>query len=117
MDDVKSKHTRTVDALGNQCVADKEYYLQDARSVVGNCILWWGKESKGYTCDLKDAGRYKGALAFGHCDTDIPWPCNVVDDNTVVHVRAEPLNRIVAAAHSLREIYEEATAKKNKVTS
>jgi len=31
------------------------FYLQDARQVVGNSVLWWRKGSAGYTCDLNDA--------------------------------------------------------------
>ena len=33
----------------------KLYYLQDQRSVVGNSILWWAIEGKGYTCDIRCA--------------------------------------------------------------
>ncbi len=52
------------------------FYLQDARSYVGNCPLWWSKDRGGYTCDLDKAGlfTYEEAMKL-HEDrsTDIPW--------------------------------------------
>lgn len=55
------------DALGRPIVDDAEYFIQDARSYVGNAVLWWRHEGRGYTVDLNAAGRFLG-------DTDVPWP-------------------------------------------
>jgi len=37
-------------------MSENLYYIQDTRSVVGNCALWWRKDDQGYTCDIDDAG-------------------------------------------------------------
>jgi hypothetical protein len=34
------------------------YYLQDTRSYVGNCPVWWCKDGNGYTTDLRKAHHY-----------------------------------------------------------
>lgn len=34
------------------------YYLQDSRDFVGNNILWWAKDGKGYTTDISKAHVY-----------------------------------------------------------
>ncbi len=38
-----------------------EYYIRDARQIGSDSCLWWGKNSKGYTFDLKKAGVYTKA--------------------------------------------------------
>lgn len=34
------------------------YYIQDSRSYVGNCVVFWGKDGGGYVCDITKAGLY-----------------------------------------------------------
>lgn len=63
-------------------MSEELYYLQDSRSFVGNCPMWWGLESRGYTTRIDQAQKYTKEQAFGQhaCrETDIPWPCEVVD--------------------------------------
>lgn len=58
------------------------FYLQDARSFVGNCVLWWAKDGKGYVCDLRLAHRYTFEEAMAHHrsrKTDLPWSCEEID--------------------------------------
>jgi hypothetical protein len=58
------------------------YYIQDKRQYVGNCLLWWGKDRRGYTCDIDRAGVYTREEAFGQNssrETDIPWPKEYID--------------------------------------
>ncbi len=31
------------------------YYVQDQRSYVGNSMLWWKHDDRGYVCDIRDA--------------------------------------------------------------
>ena len=40
------------------------YYIQDKRSVVGNCVLWWRKGGAGYTCDVGEAEMFTEAEAY-----------------------------------------------------
>jgi hypothetical protein len=61
------------------------YYLQDSRSYVGNDVLWWAKDGKGYTSDLSKAHIYTqdDAMAKNRCrPSDIPWPCNYINEKT-----------------------------------
>ena len=36
----------------------EDLYFIANRNPVGNCISWWGQNSQGYTCDIRDAGLY-----------------------------------------------------------
>jgi hypothetical protein len=58
-----------------------EYFLQDTRSYVGNCPMWWGG-SGGYTSRIDKARRYTfdEAMRQHECrDTDVPWPCSEIE--------------------------------------
>lgn len=60
----------------------ERYYIQDTRSYVGNCPMWWGENSQGYTCHLSRAGRYTRKEAEAICKnrtTEKAWPCSYVD--------------------------------------
>lgn len=62
-----------------------EFYLQDSRSYVGNDMLFWAMDGKGYTTDLRKAQVYTkaDAVAQHHCrETDIPWPKDYIDGKT-----------------------------------
>lgn len=85
------------DGLGDAIVAGADYYVQDKRQFVGNCVLWWGPDNQGYVCELDKAGVYKGADITDLRDTDVPWPVDVVRASVVQHVRAEGLQRAVRA--------------------
>lgn len=58
-----------------------EYYLQDSRQMVGNCMLWWGKGRSGYVTDLREAHVFseeeKKATAVR--DTDVWWIKQYID--------------------------------------
>jgi len=49
-----------------------KYYIQDKRQTVGNCILFWREEGRGYTTNLDEAWlveeNWKGRT------TDVLWP-------------------------------------------
>ena len=57
------------------------YYIQNG--YVGNAILWWGVDSKGYTTDFTRAGKYTKEQAEGIIQRpeDRAWPCSYVDAN------------------------------------
>lgn len=65
--------------------ATKTYYIQTG--YVGNAILWWGKESKGYTTDIEEAGVYthQQAMRIIQRDQDKAWLCEHVDNCTAAH--------------------------------
>ena len=61
------------------------YYIQDTRQFVGNDVLWWGPDRKGYTCKIDQAGLYtkEEAIAqFKSRETDVPWPQEYIDGVT-----------------------------------
>ena len=70
-------------------MADKLYYILDARSCVGNCASWWAPNGQGYVCDLGAAGKYTEADMAGKRDTDVFVPCDVAERNVVRHVRVD----------------------------
>ena len=74
-------------------IADAIYYVEDSRQIIGNCMLFWCAEAKGYTCNLAEAGKYTGTEVMGMRDTDIPWPVEFIEAHTVVHVRRDALRR------------------------
>ena len=74
------------------------FYIQDTRTVVGNCALWWRAEGQGYACDLKDAGKFTREEAERierSRGTDRAFPCELIDANSVIHVRVERLRELV----------------------
>ena len=58
------------------------YYLQDKRTYVGNDILWWAKNHKGYTTDISKAHVFTKEEAIyhnQHRETDVPWLKSYID--------------------------------------
>ena len=58
-----------------------EYYLQDTRSYVGNCVLWWKKDGNGYTTNIAEAHIYSTDDLFNKTfrETDKFWPKEEID--------------------------------------
>lgn len=65
---------------------EKMYYIQSMKHTgyVGNAVLWWGKDHKGYTTDLTQAGKYteeeKNSIIFGN-EVDVAYPCEFIDNH------------------------------------
>jgi hypothetical protein len=58
------------------------FYLQDSRSYVGNDMLFWGIDGRGYTTDLRHAAQFTledAARQNRSRETDIPWPVAYID--------------------------------------
>lgn len=60
---------------------EKLYYIQNG--YVGNAILWWGIDSKGYTTDINKAGKYskEETIKIIQRPQDIAWLCSYIDNN------------------------------------
>ena len=61
------------------------YYIQNG--YVGNAILWWGIDSKGYTTDITKAGKFtheEMSKIIGQRN-DVAYPCKYIDDNKEAH--------------------------------
>lgn len=80
---------KTTDGLGNEIVDDALYFVQDTRSVVGNCGSWWAHNRAGYVCCIDEAGHYSGKDVRTMRDTDVPWPVEHVLKHVVRHVRVD----------------------------
>jgi len=68
---------------------ERLYYLRDARQVVGNCLLWWGKGRSGYTCNLDNAHLFTESEAYSQHKSrasDIPYPKDLIDGLAYRHV-------------------------------
>ena len=81
------------DGLGNPISAAGVYYVQDTRSQVGNCTLFWARDRKGYCCNLDEAGIYRGHEVATMRETDIAWPVEHILKHVVRHVRVEALRQ------------------------
>jgi hypothetical protein len=71
------------------------YYIQNG--YIGNAILWWAKDSKGYTTNFKNAGKFTWAQAEDIIKRpeDRAWPCKYIDeqlDAQIVTVDAQYLS-------------------------
>jgi rubrerythrin len=79
------------------------FYLQDSRSYVGNDVLWWAKDGKDYTTDLRNARIYTREEAQAQHDsreTDIPWPKDYIDAKTRPAVDMQYIKRSEALGGS-----------------
>jgi len=77
----------------------EQFYLQDSRGYVGNDVLWWAKDGKGYTTDLRKAHIYSKEDAVKQHQsryTDIPWPKKYIDAKTRPAVDMQYINRAEA---------------------
>ncbi len=69
------------------------FYVLDARTVVGNCAMWWCPNSQGYTCELGKAGLYTAKQCEDMRSTDIKVHRDVVARLTLQHVRVDHLRQ------------------------
>jgi hypothetical protein len=73
---------RPEQALSAAAGTAEMFYLQDSRSYVGNCPLWWAEHGRDYTTRIDRAQKYtlEHALALHKLrGTDVPWPCSQID--------------------------------------
>lgn len=73
------------------------YYVQDARSYVGNSVLWWGTGGSGYTTKIIKAQKYTKdeivkQFSNGR-ETDIIWSARHVEDIIDMYVDSQKLKR------------------------
>jgi hypothetical protein len=80
---------KQTDGTGALIDDDKLYFIQDARSCVGNCGSWWAPNSDGYVCSIDEAGRYRGTFLRDLRETDVPWPVDYVLARSVTHCRID----------------------------
>lgn len=84
------------EAHGDPAPGEPLFYIQDKRSVVGNCVLWWRANGQGYTTELNDAVLYSASKAGGLRESDVLVPKELAESLAVKHVRVEPLREAMA---------------------
>ena len=67
------------------------YYVQDGRDFVGNSMLWWCHDGRGYTTDLAQAGQYDHKPTDR--DTDILWPVEYINSIATLNVDMQKADR------------------------
>ena len=67
------------------------FFIMDTRQIVGNCVMFWGKNRCGYVCDINEAGRYTAKEAHTGRDTDVPVSVELAEKLAISHVRVEHL--------------------------
>lgn len=92
-----ARATRTPLPVGYVKSPSGVYLIQDTRQYVGNCILWWCHEGKGYTTEFDKAGRFTEEQANTGRDTGLPIPVEAAEQALCTHVRAEALGRALDA--------------------
>jgi hypothetical protein len=86
--------TTTKDGTGAPIDPTAYYYIQNKRSYVGNSVVWWRAGGAGYTCELDDAGVYRGDDLPGSEDHgEVYWPVALVRQCVVGHVDMQLLRR------------------------
>lgn len=59
------------------------YYIQ-TEGYVGNAMIWWRPEHRGYTPNINEAGKYSTDEAMKICensDKSRAWPCEYIDSH------------------------------------
>lgn len=61
---------------------NKQYYIQSG--YVGNAMLWWRPDAKGYTTDINEAGKYPAermlSIINNRPDEDVAWEAEYIDN-------------------------------------
>lgn len=57
------------------------YYIRN-EGYVGNALVWWCEDGKGYTTDIRKAGKYTLERAKQICkrDVDSAYKCSYIDN-------------------------------------
>lgn len=60
---------------------EKLFYIRN-EGYVGNALIWWAEDSKGYTTDIRKAGKYTKKDAEEICkrEQDTAYPCEYIDN-------------------------------------
>lgn len=75
---------------------DEKYLVQDRRNYVGNSVLWWAKDHKGYTCDFDRVHIFTKDEILKYFidgrDTDIIWSLTEAKKGLKTHIDAQKLD-------------------------
>lgn len=95
------------DGLDQQIVSDALYYVQDSRTINGDCMSWWRPRGADYTANLDMAGTYHGRDVLSMRETDVPWPAELVEKVTMRHVRWDVLREAASKVQAVADCNRE----------
>ena len=81
---------------------EKLYYIQTA-GYVGDAMLWWKPEGRGYTTEIDKAGKFTEEkmreIINNRLNVDFAWECDYIDNHPdaivrVVYPKMQMDNRI-----------------------
>lgn len=76
----------------------KLYYLQDKRNIIGNCMLWWAKDGRGYTTKIDKAHIWTAEelIERGYNDPKHPkyriWEKDYIDSKVEATIDVQKTN-------------------------
>lgn len=80
-------------------MGEELYYIQDTRQYADDLVIWWRKDSRGYTTDIELAQTYSKAetevasrTLNGRHPVHVAWPKILVDDLRSKTIEREKLN-------------------------
>ncbi len=78
------------------------YYIQNKKAgFLGNAVMFWAQDSKGYTADLDKSHKFTESeakkICEGNPEKNVAWPAEYIDSNegvlrVVDHQYLEPKN-------------------------
>jgi hypothetical protein len=76
------------------------FYVRDTRVTVGNSVMWWGIDRKGYTTHIDKAGKYTAKECDGMRETDVRYPVDAIDAIWSHHVDVQHLRQLPTVTNS-----------------
>jgi hypothetical protein len=76
-DNTKDAKAAAIKEHKEKCMKPELYYIQDTRSHISDCAMFWAIGENGYTTDINKAGLFNKDEAKKICmnrKTDIAWP-------------------------------------------
>lgn len=73
-----------------------KFYIHDkSRGHVGNSMVWWRKDHRGYTCDIREAHVFDGDELPNYLRADdlIAYPCEYIDQHVSHHIEGQKIDR------------------------
>lgn len=78
-------------------MSEQKFYVHDTtRGFVGNSMVWWRKDHRGYTTNLADAHEFTEAELAGMADDLVAYPVDEVRRVAEAHVTARHVLEPVA---------------------
>lgn len=94
---IKRSELKQIERLDNisKLPKNKFFYVQDRRNYIGNAVLWWAKNSRGYVTDISKAHKYTWdeIQSFNPRESDIIWESEHVESAIRQYVDSQYLNR------------------------